>query len=234
MKTLIIIPTYNEENNISKIIEGIKYSLNSSHDYSILIVDDNSTDKTKEIIESIIKQNKNINLLNRPSKMGLASAYIDGFNWGIKQGYECFIQMDADFSHNPKYLPVMLEKLKDNDVVIGSRNIKNGKTKGWSLARNIISKGGSIYSKLVLSCPINDLTGGFNAWRKEILDKINLNTIISKGYSFQIEMKYKAYKNKAKIVEFPIIFEDRKFDKSKMNKEIFFEALLNIIKIRFL
>ena len=135
---------------------------------------------------------------------------------------------------NLKYLPTMFEKLKNNDVVIASRNIKGGKTVGWGLLRNLISKGGSLYSKLVLNCPINDLTGGFNGWRKEIIEKINLDKIISKGYSFQIEMKYRAYKNNAKVEEFPIIFIDRRFGKSKMSKSIFFEAMINILKMRFM
>ena len=128
---------------------------------------------------------------------------------------------------------LIFHKLKVYDVVIGSRNIKGGSVPDWPVVRNLISKLGSIYSKVILNCPINDLTGGFNGWSKDILDKINLDTIISRGYSFQIEMKYKAFKNNAKILEIPIIFHDRKFGKSKMSKKIFFEALLNVIKIRF-
>ena len=232
MNTLIVIPTFNEVENIFNIVSEITDVL-SGYDFSVLIVDDNSNDGTKEEIIKLQETYSNIMTLNRSGKLGLASAYIEGFKIGIDKGFDSFIQMDADFSHNPKYLKEMFEKLKDNDVVIGSRNIKGGSVVGWSALRNFISKGGSLYSKIVLGCPINDLTGGFNAWKKEILEKINLDTIISKGYSFQIEMKYKAYKNKAKIIEFPIVFEDRKFGKSKMSKAIFFEALLNIIKIRF-
>ena len=232
MKTLIIIPTYNEKENISDIIDAIEKEILNT-DISILIVDDSSRDGTINIVEEKIKQYNNISIKKRPSKLGLASAYIDGIKQGIDEGFECFIEMDADFSHNPKYLSTMLKNLETYDVVIGSRNIKGGKVKGWGILRNIISKGGSLYSKIILNCPINDLTGGFNGWRKEIIEKINLDSIISKGYSFQIEMKYKAYKNKAKIIEFPIVFEDRKYGKSKMSKTIFFEALMNIIKIRF-
>lgn len=231
MKTLIIIPTCNEKDNISKLIDEIEEKI-SHQDASILIVDDNSSDGTKDIVLEKIKLYPNIKILNRPSKMGLASAYIDGFKSGIKDGFDCFIEMDADFSHNPEYLSVMFEKLKDNDVVIASRNIKGGSVVGWGFLRNFISKGGSLYSKIILNCPINDLTGGFNAWKKEVLDKINIDSIISKGYSFQIEMKYKAFKSGAKIVEFPIVFEDRKYGKSKMSKDIFIEAFLNVIKIK--
>ena len=232
MKTLIVIPTYNEKENISDIIDAIEKIVFNTETL-ILIVDDSSVDGTIEDVENKIKEYNNINIIKRPSKLGLASAYITGIKYGLDLGFDCFIEMDADFSHNPKYLPVMLKNLETYDVVIGSRNIKDGKVKGWGILRNIISKGGSLYSKIILNCPINDLTGGFNGWRKEIIEKINLDSIISKGYSFQIEMKYKAYKNNAKIIEFPIVFEDRKYGKSKMSKTIFFEALLNIIKIRF-
>lgn len=231
MKPLIIIPTYNEKDNITSIIDEIEIVM-KDYDISILVVDDASTDGTVELIENKIFLYNNIHLLKRNGKFGLASAYIDGFKYGIELGFDTFIQMDADFSHNPSYIPVMLEKLETNDVVIGSRNIKGGKIYGWGIIRNLISKGGSLYSKIILNCPINDLTGGFNGWHLDILNKINLDSIISKGYCFQIEMKYKAFKNKAKIVEFPIVFEDRKFGKSKMSKSIFFEALFNILKIR--
>lgn len=232
MKILIIIPTYNEKQNISSIIDKIE-ELQIKEDYSILVVDDSSTDGTTEEIKAKEKEYSNVALYQRAAKSGLASAYIEGIKYGIQQGFDYFIEMDADFSHNPKYLPEMIEKLKYNDVVIGSRNIKGGKTVNWGIMRNIISKGGSLYSRLVLWCPIKDLTGGFNGWNKEIIEKINLDSIVSKGYSFQIEMKYKAYKNKAKIMEFPIVFEDRKYGASKMSKAIFFEALINILKIKF-
>lgn len=226
MKPIIIIPTYNEIGNIKNIIEAIFETVN----VSILVVDDNSVDGTKEEIEKL-KSDK-VFVLNRPSKLGLASAYIDGFKYAIEHNFDIFIQMDADFSHDPKYLSEMLELLKDYDVVIGSRNIKDGRVEGWGIIRNLISKGGSLYSRLILNCKIRDLTGGFNGWTKSALDKIDINSIISKGYSFQIEMKYKAYKSGLKIKEFPIIFKDRTKGKSKMNKAIFFEALLNVIKIR--
>lgn len=232
MRNLIIIPTYNEIGNIKNIVSEIRNVL-SSYDYSILIIDDNSTDGTKDVVLKLAEQNENIFLINREGKLGLASAYIEGFKFGLENNFDAMIQMDADFSHNPKYLPEMFDKLANYDVVIGSRNIKGGSVVGWSFLRNFISKGGSLYSKIILGCTINDLTGGFNGWKKDALKKINLDSIISKGYSFQIEMKYKAFKNKLNIIEFPIIFEDRKFGESKMSKDIFFEALLNVLKIRF-
>ena len=233
MKPMIIIPTYNEAMNLENIVNSIQETL-SGRDFSILIVDDSSSDGTDNIAKDLSEKYKNIFILNRPSKLGLASAYIDGMKFSKEKGFDTFIEMDADFSHDPKYLPQMLKLLEDNDLVIGSRNIKGGDVVGWSFLRNFISKGGSLYSKIILFCPINDLTGGFNGYRSELVDKIGLDNIISKGYSFQIEMKYRAYKLKAKIKEFPIVFVDRKFGKSKMDKQIFTEALLNILKLRFL
>ena len=232
MKTLIIIPTFNEELNIKDIIERINDVL-INYDFSILVVDDNSKDNTAKIVKELTKKYQNLYLLERGGKYGLASAYIDGFKYGADLGFKAFIQMDADFSHNPEYLPIFFEKLNDNDVVIASRNVPGGKTIGWGILRTLVSKGGSLYSRLILNCPVKDLTGGFNAWRLDVLNKIGLNNIISRGYAFQIEMKYKAYLSGAQIVEFPILFEDRKFGKSKMNKRIFFEALLNVLRIKF-
>ena len=227
-KPLVIIPTYNEALNIKFIINEI---FKTCPDINILIVDDNSPDGTAEIVHQML--DKRIYILKRTKKQGLASAYIEGFKKGIDLGFNRFIQMDADFSHKPEYLPLMLENLKKYDFVIGSRNIKGGGVQNWSFFRNLISKAGSLYSKVILFCPINDLTGGFNGWRKEVLEGISLNNIISLGYSFQIELKYKAYKKGFKYIEFPIIFPDRKYGESKMSKDIFFEALKNVVKIRF-
>lgn len=232
MAYLIVIPTYNEIENISSLLEKINSTL-IGYDFSVLVVDDNSTDGTKDVLSELKFKYPNLFVLERSGKLGLASAYTDGFKFGLKKGFNYFIQFDADFSHNPIYLPQMFDELLEFDVVIGSRNIKNGGVKNWGILRNLISKGGSFYSRLVLNCPIHDLTGGFNGWRKDVLEKINFEKIISKGYCFQIEMKYRAFKNGAKIKEFPIIFKDRTQGKSKMSKNIFFEALLNVLKIRF-
>lgn len=234
MKVLIAIPTYNEAENIERLILEINDALRNHFSYSILVVDDASSDGTAQIVIDLMKKFENLKILQRNGKFGLASAYLMAFRQGIEEGFDAFIEMDADFSHNPSYLPLMFEKLVDYDVVIGSRNIKEGGVRGWSLLRNIISKGGSLYSRIILNCPVRDLTGGFNGWRREIFDKVGLENIISNGYAFQIEMKYRAFKKGAKIFEFPIIFEDRKFGKSKMSKKIFLEALLNVFKIKFL
>ena len=187
-KPLVLIPTYNEALNIKSFIEEVfKYC----PDINLLIIDDNSPDGTAEIVHSMC--DKRIYILKRAKKTGLASAYIEGFRHGINLQYNAFIEMDADFSHKPEYLPTMLENLKKYDFVIGSRNIKGGSVENWSIIRNLISK----------------------------------------GYSFQIELKYRAYKKGFKYVEFPIVFPDRKLGESKMSKDIFFEAMKNVFKIRF-
>lgn len=231
MKLLIVVPTYNEAENLPTFIPEVM-KVCKGIDFSILVVDDGSPDGSAKIIKNLQKEYKNLFLLERTQKSGLADAYLTGFRWGMEK-YDAFLEMDADFSHKPEYVPVMFESLQENDVVIGSRNIKGGSVEGWSFLRNFISKGGSLYSRLVLSCPIKDLTGGFNMWRKNALEKIDLNKIVSRGYSFQIEMKYRAYKEGLKIKEIPIIFPDRELGKSKMSKKIFLEALLKIWSIRY-
>ncbi len=233
MKSLIITPTYNEKENIADIIEAI-FENTKGDEVNILIVDDGSPDGTSNIVKDLIekKYKDKLFILERAGKQGLASAYITGFKWGLEKNYDVLCEMDADFSHNPKYIKPMFKFFKEYDVVIGSRNIKGGSVKGWGFLRNFISKGGSLYSRIVLGCPIKDLTGGFNFWKREVLLKILEKPIISSGYSFQIELKYKSYKDKFKIKEFPILFEDRTKGKSKMSKKIFFEALFNIWKIR--
>ncbi|QQO09458.1 glycosyltransferase [Breznakiella homolactica] len=231
MKLLIAVPTYNEIENIKRFVITVFEHIPDYAD--ILVIDDNSPDGTAAAVEDLIRNYPNrLHILNRESKQGLAAAYLAAFEWGLSRGYDVFLEMDADFSHNPKYIPEMIDKIETNDVVIGSRNISGGGVEGWSALRNFISKGGSLYSRLVLGCPIKDLTGGFNMWRKSALEKINLETISAKGYLFQIEMKYKAFLAGCSITEIPIIFTDRKQGKSKMSKGIFVEALINIWKIK--
>jgi dolichol-phosphate mannosyltransferase len=229
--TLIVIPTYNEIDNIELFIKTVFENTPKYGD--ILVVDDNSPDGTAAAVEKMMPlYPKRLYLLNRTEKQGLAAAYLAGFTWGISRHYDVFLEIDADFSHNPVYIPLMLEKIQTYEVVIGSRNVDGGGVTGWSFLRTVISKGGSLYSRVVLGCPVRDFTGGFNMWRKSALEKINLDTIISKGYSFQIEMKYRAYRAGCAVVEIPIIFVDRKKGKSKMSKRIFFEAIINIWKIK--
>lgn len=231
-KLLIIIPTYNEAQNIKSFLEKI-YNSCKNIDYSILVVDDNSPDKTAEIVKDWSLDHQNCYLLSREKKEGLGKAYIAGFKWGLERGYNFFCQIDADFSHSPEYIPLFLGKIKNYDFIIGSRYVKGGSVKGWGILRKIISRGGSLYSKIILSSKINDFTGGFNLWSKKVLECINLDSLYSSGYSFQIEMKYRASKKGFKFYEYPIIFIDRENGKSKMSKSILFEAIINVLKLRF-
>ena len=231
MKLLIAVPTYNEAPNIERFITAVFEHI--PNDAEVLVIDDNSPDGTAALVEALIaRYSERLHILNRPEKQGLAQAYLAAFDWGLSRDYEIFLEMDADFSHNPVYIPEMLKQIQTHDAVIGSRNIKGGGVEGWSAWRNLVSKGGSLYSRIILGCPIRDLTGGFNMWRKSALGKIGLGNIISRGYSFQIEMKYRAFCSGCSIKEIPILFADRKLGKSKMSKGIFIEALLNIWKIK--
>ena len=234
MKLLIIIPTYNEVDNIRLIIHAVFNNDIKDVQCDILIVDDNSPDKTADAVKELqVEYSDKLFLLLRVNKRGFASAYIDGFAWGIERNYDYFLEMDADFSHDPKYIMTMLENILQYDFIIGSRNIKGGVVEGWPVWRHILSKGGSLYSRLILWCPINDLTGGYNMWRRETIMGIELEKMISKGYSFLLEKKYRAYKKGYKYLEIPILFKDRVFGNSKMSKKIFFEALMNVWKIKF-
>ncbi|MDR0639220.1 MAG: glycosyltransferase family 2 protein [Spirochaetaceae bacterium] len=232
-RLLVCVPTYNEAENIGPFIDTVFENI--PPEAHILVIDDNSHDGTARIVEkSAEKYSQRLHLLNRPGKQGLASAYLAAFDWGLAKGYDVFLEMDADFSHNPAYIPAMLRESQTHDAVIGSRNIQGGGVEGWTFLRNAVSKGGSLYSRAVLGCPIQDLTGGFNMWTKAALGKIGLGNIISKGYSFQVEMKYRAFIAGCPIKEIPIIFPDRKRGVSKMSGNILFEALINIWKIKFI
>lgn len=229
MKTTIIIPTYNEAENIEPIIREILKYLPET---TILIVDDDSPDNTGKIAERLSQNDPRIKFISRKGKpRSFAQSYIEGFKMAISNGADYIIQMDADFSHNPKYLPLMLEKLKDCDLVVGSRYKKGGKVENWPPLRKFISRCGNIYSKIITSIPINDLTSGFAAWKAEALKKIDLDKIHSNGYAFQIEMKFQAWKNGFRIKEIPIVFTDRKLGNSKMSKKIVLEAALFCLKL---
>lgn len=229
MKKLVIIPTYNELENVKLLIPELM-QLNSKFD--ILFVDDSSPDKTGPYIQSIADTNHRIFLLSRQKKEGLGKAYIAGFKWGLDKNYDTLTEMDADFSHRPVDLDQILQLIETKNVVIGSRYVPGGKVVNWGLIRKIISRGGSIYSRMILGYPTNDWTGGFNTWNRIVLEKINLDTIQSNGYSFQIELKYKALKNGFEIIEHPIVFEDRRIGQSKMSFRILIEAIYKVWLIR--
>ena len=239
MNVLVIIPTYNEAENIADLIPAIQEQFAAiPDDCSILVVDDLSPDGTADVVKSMQGKYKNLYLMEHGEKAGLAAAYLAGFQWAMDKDnpagkhFDACIEMDADFSHKPEYLPTMINLGHSHDAVIASRNIKGGGVEGWSALRNFISKGGSLYSRLVIGVPIYDLTGGFNFWSRKALDAIGLEKIISRGYCFQVEMKARAYKKGLKYVEFPIIFPDRTKGESKMDKKIIIEAMMNVWKLR--
>ncbi len=229
MRLLILIPTYNEAANISKLVDEIFKIVPKT---SVLVIDDSSPDGTADIVESLKKKYPQLFLLKRAEKNGLGTAYIEGFKWGFAKDFDMFLEMDADFQHNPEYISQLANLGQKYDVVIGSRYTDGGGVKNFGLLRRILSRLGSIYLDLVLQTNIKDMTGGFNLYRREALEKINLDTITSKGYLFQAEMKYKAQKSGCSIVESPIIFINRREGKSKITTAIMLEALTKVWCIR--
>lgn len=230
MKTLIIIPTYNEVENLRPLL---KETFSYAPQTDILIVDDNSPDGTGKLADQIHEEDPRVHVLHRTGKLGLGTAYIAGFKYAITQNYDAAFEMDADFSHNPCYLPDFLKAIEDADLVIGSRYIRGGGTPNWSLLRRFISGGGNIFARFMLGLPTHDCTAGYRCYRSEVLKSINLDTIQSQGYAFQVELAYRVTKQGFKIVETPIIFMDRRVGKSKMSRTIFLEALSYVIRTRF-
>jgi dolichol-phosphate mannosyltransferase len=226
---LVVIPTYNEIENIEPLLKEVFSSAPNAH---VLVIDDNSPDGTAAAVEKIAAAQPALHILKRSGKMGGASAFLEGFSWGISNGFDLLLAMDADFSHDPKYIPVMLNEIENADLVIGSRNVPGGGIENRSLFRNILTKCGALYCRVLLKCPIKDFTGGYNMWRKSTLEKIKLEEVVCRGYSFQIEMKYKTHKNGCRITEIPIIFPDRKKGQSKMPGSFLLKALGDVWKIR--
>ena len=229
MKKLVIIPTYNEIENIQKLLPEL---LALTTVFDILVVDDSSPDGTAQFVKKMTEQHSRIHLLLRKQKNGLGQAYIAGFKWGIEHGYEALVEMDADFSHRPLDLVKILNELDSSPVVVGSRYVDGGATVNWGIGRKIISRGGSLYSRLILGYPVRDWTGGFNGWHTKVLTDIGLDKIRSNGYSFQIELKYKAQKKGYTVKEVPIVFEDRRVGQSKMSTSIVLEAFYKVWMIR--
>lgn len=229
MKSIVVIPTYNEIDNIGKLVEAIHQSVPETH---ILVVDDNSPDGTSQLIQKMMETDKQLHLICRAKKMGLGTAYCEGFQYCLDNGFDVIMQMDADFSHDPKDLQRFLEYIKDYDLVIGSRYISGVNVVNWPLSRLILSYGANIYSRLITGMPLMDATGGFKCFRADALKLIDLKKIVSNGYSFQIEMNYRLWKMGARIKEISIIFIDRRSGISKMNKKIIYEAMWMVWKLR--
>ena len=230
MKTLIIIPTYNEAGNLCPLLKEIFVRAPES---DILIVDDNSTDGTGELANQIHTENPQVNVIHRPGKLGLGTAYLAGFKYAIAHNYDAAFEMDADFSHDPRYLPDFLKAIEHADLVIGSRYVPGGGTPDWSPVRRLISSGGNILARFLLGIPVHDCTAGFRCYRCEVLRSIDLDTIQSRGYGFQVELVYRVMKQGFKIVETPIIFVDRRVGKSKMSHKIVIEAFTYVLRTRF-
>lgn len=229
MKTLIVIPTYNERENIPPLVAAV---FEATPNVEILVVDDSSPDGTGDVVRSLQGRHPKLHLLSRRGKEGLGRAYIAGFQWGLERGYEGIVEMDADFSHRPEDLKKLLEALPDYDFVMGSRWVPGGRTVNWGVGRKIISRGGSFYTRQILGFPVRDWTGGFNAWKASTLTKIGLDSVRSNGYSFQIELKYRALKLGLRGKEIPIVFEDRQVGQSKMSSRIVVEALYRVWGLR--
>lgn len=221
---LVVVPTYNEVDNIGPLLAGIRQNVPDCH---VLFVDDNSVDGTRDQIRAAMTSGT-VFLLERPRKLGLGTAYVAGFTWGLERGYGAVIEMDADLSHRAVDLAKIVARLDLAPVVVGSRYVEGGGTVNWNWFRKLISRGGSLYARTILGVPVFDLTGGFNGWRREVLEAIALETIRSEGYSFQIELKYRAMLAGYKIAELPITFEERRAGQSKMSGKIVLEAMLRV------
>ncbi|MEW6095647.1 MAG: polyprenol monophosphomannose synthase [bacterium] len=232
MKTVVVIPTYNEKENIEKLVPQI---LNLDKKIDVLVVDDNSPDGTGDMVDKLKAEFQDrVFVIHRAGKLGFASAYIEGFQFALNLDVDYIISMDADFSHNPKYLPELIERFKDYDVVVGSRYMHGTvSVVNWPIKRLVLSKLANLYAKIVTGLKVNDCTSGFTGYKREVLEKIGIRNILSDGYSFLIEMKYLAQKKGYKLVEVPIIFEERRLGQSKMSKKIMFEALLIVWRLRF-
>jgi|TARA_B100000401_G_scaffold96751_1_gene62157 dolichol-phosphate mannosyltransferase len=229
MKTLIISPTYNEIKNIKSLVKQV-FDLDPG--YHLLIVDDNSPDGTALKVKELQSTYPNLHLEERPGKAGLGTAYLFGFKWALENNYDHIVQMDADLSHDPNDVPRLVSRLKDHDLVIGSRYVNGVSVVNWPIRRLILSYGANMYSRFITGMPINDGTGGFKAWRGTLLNDIELKKVRSQGYSFQIEMNFRSWRLGARIKEEPIIFVDRTIGESKMSKSIMYEAIWMVWRLR--
>jgi dolichol-phosphate mannosyltransferase len=229
-RPLIVVPTYNEVGNIDSLLEGIRQHAPGA---SVLFVDDSSADGTLERIHAWQKRAPDeIHLLQRPRKLGLGTAYVAGFRQALELGFTAAIQMDADLSHDPADLARLLRLLEEHPVVVGSRYVEGGSTPNWTLGRRLVSRFGNVYARAVLGLAVQDLTSGFNAWRREVLEAVSLDRLRSDGYAFQIEMKCLASRAGFRLHEMPIVFVDRRVGHSKMSWAVFFEGVIRAWTLR--
>ena len=229
-KAVVLLPTYNERDNISRIVPAIL----AAAPVDVWVLDDNSPDGTGQIADDLAKADARVRVLHRAQKQGLGRAYLDGMRHALDAGYEQILEMDADFSHPPAVLPALLEAAASSDLVLGSRNIPGGGTQNWPWSRKLISKGGSLYARVLLGVGVRDLTGGFKCFNRRVLEALDLARIESNGYGFQIEMTYRAIQKGFSVREVPFVFVERESGVSKMSRKIVFEAVWMCPKLRFL
>ncbi len=228
---LVCIPTYNERDNLEGIVQAV---LAADSRTEVLVVDDNSPDGTGELADALAAQSPRVHVLHRERKEGLGRAYLAAFGWALLRPYAFILEMDADWSHSPRYLPALLDRAEAGaDLVLGSRYVEGGGTVNWGWLRRLISRGGSLYARLILGLPVADLTGGFKCFRRRVLESIDLAAVHSTGYAFQIELTYRTYRKGFRVEEMPIVFEDRRVGQSKMSRRIVIEALTMVWKLRF-
>jgi dolichol-phosphate mannosyltransferase len=230
MTALVVVPTYNEIENLPRLAARLL----EHAEYSLLIVDDNSPDGTGQIADRLAAENpQRVLVLHRPGKLGLGAAYVDGFRIAVQGTSDFVVQMDADFSHDPDDVPRLIEAARQTDVAIGSRYVRGGGAENWPLVRWIVSRGGSLYTQLILGLPVKDPTSGFKCFRREALARLDLDRIRAKGFGFQVELNWRCHQQHLRLVEVPIRFVDRKVGVSKMSRKIFVEALLLVWALRF-
>ena len=224
-RVLVVIPTYNEADNVRVIVDRLRRSVPAA---DVLIADDNSPDGTGAIADELAAADPAVHVMHRPGKQGLGAAYVAGFGWAGEHNYDAVVEMDADGSHAPEELPNLLDALADADVVLGSRWVRGGKVVNWPVHRLVLSRGANFFTRLALGMPLKDATGGFRVYRMPVLDKIDVESVASQGYCFQVDLSWRAYRNGFRVVEVPITFADRERGTSKMSSSVVREALVRV------
>ncbi len=228
-RALVCLPTYDERENLALIVAAIHAA---APEVDVLVIDDASPDGTGALADEIAARDPRVNVLHRSGKQGLGRAYLAGFAWALERDYALVLEMDADFSHDPRYLPALLARAEDADLVLGSRYVAGGRTVNWGLGRRLVSRGGSLYARAILGVQIRDLTGGFKCFRREVLEAIDLPSVECSGYAFQIELTHRALMLGFRVAEVPIVFADRRVGRSKMSRRIVLEAMSKVWSMR--
>ncbi|MDQ1493594.1 MAG: dolichol-phosphate mannosyltransferase [Actinomycetota bacterium] len=224
-RILVIIPTFQERENLSSIVGRVRASVPTAH---VLVADDNSPDGTGKVADELASDDDQVHVLHRAAKEGLGAAYVAGFEWALDEGYDVIVEMDADGSHQPEQLPRLLDALETADVVLGSRWVPGGEVSNWPKSREFLSRGGNMYTRIVLGLPLRDATGGYRAYRAKVLRAFDLTTVRSQGYCFQVDLAWRSWQRGCRVVEVPITFVERVLGASKMSRKIVFEALWRV------